>query len=514
MLQFANFGEQRTTTLNKIFFPMNKHFFKCIFVLFLILPFSAKPQSRDYWIELENSLKSGQFNEIEKATKNIVTEEGLELRVLLSLLYSNGIPLSGKETGSLIANYNNLKSTFLNSRHHLFQIDSIYTETYIFYRNEKILKEEELKPYEKISLIKFNDRIKAKHKIINSHYNYYDYLKGWLLNSERSEDEIIIDFLREKGITINSLLSYEQLSSKISSSTKSISQFDLFKQKLLTYYRSKVKENESKGLYELALNYVDSIALRFPDLYSSDFENAKRLAMKHKLKSYYLHFLTMDRGSRIMVSNYKDTMPTYGRTKEDTNFVKSVLKTYEFNDKLLTEPLPLLNYDLYLLSNRFAELHNFGSKISYPKNKIGYLVENKGRKQNLYLGYVKESYYLYPHSIQFLVRTANDWNSDINANFSYINLHLLQYNANGQRVDDSIFTLFKSTNEHLVKLGLYDLEDYYWTEDYFTTAVKHKPSNYGWQMGKGNFSEKVVINRTTIENRKKKFLLPFNLLKN
>ncbi len=87
--------------------------FKCIFILFLILPFSAKPQSRNYWTELENSLKSGKYNEIEKAANHIVREEGLDLRVLLSLLHANGVPLTGKEAMSLIANYNNLKSTFL-----------------------------------------------------------------------------------------------------------------------------------------------------------------------------------------------------------------------------------------------------------------------------------------------------------------------------------------------------------------------------------------------------------------
>lgn len=481
---------------------------------FLILPFSAKPQSRNYWNELEMSFKSKQYSEIQKASENIVAEEGLDLRVLLSLLHANGIPLSGKETDSLISNYNYLKNSFLNNRQHLFQINTIYTEAYIFHRNEKILKEEKLKPYEKILLIKFNDSIKKKYKIDHNQYSYYEYLKSWLENSDKSEDDIILDFLRDKGININNLLSYEQITSLVTVNTQSQFQFDLSAQKLLTYYRSKVKENESKGLFEIALNYVDSIALGFPHLHSNDFETAKRLAMKQKLKSYYLHFLTIQRGNSIMVSYYKDTMPTYGRTKDDTSFVKSVLKTYDFKDKLLTENLPYINYDLYLLSNRFAELHNFGSNISYPKNKIGYLVENKGRKQNLYLGYVEESFHLYPNSIQFLVRTAKDWNSDINANFSYINLHLLQYNANGQRVDDSIFTLFKRVNERLVNLGLNDLEEYYWMEDYFTTAVKHKPSNYGWQMGKGNFSEKIVINNTTLKNRKKKYLLPFNFLKN
>jgi hypothetical protein len=112
------------------------------------------------------------------------------------------------------------------------------------------------------------------------------------------------------------------------------------------------------------------------------------------------------------------------------------------------------------------------------------------------------------------VRSANDWNSDIDGYFSYVNLHLLQYNANGQRNGDSVFTLFSRINEHLVRLGLCDLEDYYNMDDYYTTAVKHKPSNYGWQMGKGNFSEKMVVNSRTIENRKKNFLLPFDLLKN
>lgn len=493
---------------------MTIEYIKYSFLLILVLPISAKSQSRNYWNELEQSFISKQSIEIQKASENIIAKEGLELRVLLSLYYSNGIPLSGKETESLIANYNNLKSAFFNNRHHLFQIDSICTKIYIFHRNEIILKQEKLKPYEKISLIRFNENIKGKYKIDDNDYHYYEYLKGWLKNSDKSEDEIILDFLREKGININSLMSYEHLTAKITANTQSKFQFDLSAQKQLTYYRSKAKENENKGHYEVALNYVDSIAMRFPNLNINDFEIARRLAMKHKMESYYLHFLTMERGNRIAASYYKDTMPTYGRTKEDTQFAKRVLKTNNFIDKSLTGLLPSINYDLYFLSNRFAELHNFGSKISYPKNKISYLTVNKGRKQNLYLRYVEESFHLYPHSIQFLVRTANDWNADINSNFSYINLHLLQYNANGQRVDDSVFALFRNTNEHLFKLGLYDLEDYYWIEDYFTTAVKHKHSNYGWQMGKGNFSEKIVINSTTIENRKQKFLLPFNLLKN
>ena len=176
-------------------------------------------------------------------------------------------------------------------------------------------------------------------------------------------------------------------------------------------------------------------------------------------------------------------------------------------------PLPLINYDLYLLSSRFANLHDFGSEISYPKSRIGYLIEDKGRKQNLFLEYVEESFVLFPHATEALLATPEDWSADINSHYGYVNLHLLQYNANGQRSDDSVFALFRKVNQRLVKLGFSDLDDYYNTEDYYTTAVKHRPSGYGWKMGRGNFSEEIVIDHTTTENRSRNYLLPFSMIK-
>lgn len=450
---------------------------------------------------------------IRKACEKLIIEEGIELRILLSVLYSKKNLFTSEAVPFIIEHYNDYKRSFFQNKKRFYQIDSLYTDAYIFHRNRKIGKEKILKNYEQEPLLKYNHRVVKKYEKFQNDYRYYSYLVSWLQHPEKTEDEIIVAFLRGKGIVMDSLPTFQTLSSMQQSFTASASNFfDTGVQKSLTYYRVRAKEYEKQRQYIKSLDYIDSIAINFPNLYENDFEKARRLAMKQKMQAYYLHFLKMDRGKSVAISYYKDTVPTFGRSKEDATFAKNLLKNIDFSP-LSGAQLPLINYDLLLLSNRYAELHNFGSNISYPKNTLGNFTENKGRKCNLYISYVEESFNSYPCAINFLLRDAEDWNNEINSNYGYINLHLLQYNANGQRVSDSVFELFNRVNTRLVKLGINDLEIYCWTQDYYHTAIKKLPSTYGWQMGKGNFDEKIIINTTTTENRNKKFLLPFEFIK-
>lgn len=471
-------------------------------VLFILYSVCSPGQSKtDNWTQLHNAFREGNTQHLPIVCMAMITDDGVDIRTLLSILKSNNISLHEKWVSELFTAYNSNKKKFFQSKNRFYKIDSLFTEAYILHRNYKLQRENALKGYEQAHLDKSGIRISAKYQKLPDEYGYYGYLKEWLTQPDKTEEEVICTFIRKKGVVLYNLLSYQELVSVFPNVTESVTDFDTAFQKVITRYRIKSIEYERVKDIKTALRYRDSILVLNPFMRTSDAQKAKLLAMKNRLKDEYLHYLSHISAQAIKANPYGDTLPTFGRTKEDTAFVKLALKDPKYDED---NELPIVSYDLLMLSNRYAEQHDFAAGFAYPKQP---LLENKNRKARLFVSYVMPSFTEYPYSIKFLIRSSSDLLNEINFAFSYVTIHLLQYNFRERLIEDSIFGNFLNTNAMLVNMKAKDVEDYYWLLDCYNTSVKHRESQYGWKLSERE-DETIVDNTLTRENRAKAFLLP------
>lgn len=437
--------------------------------------------------------------------EKLITKEGIDLRTLLSILRSNDISLQQEWIEKLFVTYNHKKKNFFQTKERFYKTDRLFTEAYMLHHNCKLLKNNSLKGYEKAHLSRFNERVRIKYQHPLSDFGFYDYLYRWVENPDKTEDEVVCAFIKEKGIVLDKMLSYHELSHLFHNSSDKTEDFDTSFQKAITSYRIKSIKAEKANDIKTALLYRDSILRSNPFLKTSDAQKAKRLAMKKKLKAEYLYYLEYSVKQSINPNYYADTLPTFGRTKEDTAFVKSALK--DLSPKT-ANPLPDINYDLLLLSNRYSEQHDFAAGFTYPKYP---LLEDKNRKAKLFVSYVLPSYMEYPYSIKFLTRSPSDFLNEVNFAFSYVTLHLLQYNFREHLIEEHVFENFLSTHAILVNMKVADAENYYWLFDCYNTSYKRKESQYGWKMNERE-DETIVDNALTRSNRESVFLLPIEYL--
>lgn len=277
----------------------------------------------------------------------------------------------------------------------------------------------------------------------------------------------------------------------------------------LTALQRAAFQKEQGGDTLAALVFLDTIEREFP--FAGTVFHAKQLAIASHDTEAYLRSLYKSRYSNFSQARAKEVRWPVATTAAQKAFVGASLQKADSTLMLSPRPEPK-SLRRCLLS--FADLHNISSDCIMAHSAVPpFAKTHKRRLRQIYCFLVEESYSKAPAVVCHYLSTPDSLAGASMRHINYLNLHLIQLNAFGQIYPDSLFENYFSFLQQLAYARVFDMEDLVSLRDEYLTAIRKKPSQFGYTAKRKGYdiSYGIAPSATAKANREAMHLLPIEV---